>query len=145
MAVLLLAPRAHWAAALPRRRQAQELHRQVVAEVQRRVLAHLLLSRAALAQLLGRLTAGRCPILQQAAAMMRAQEPERRRVLPLEREREREREQRRALQVLVQELAPARLVQVPAQLWAREQERLVSAQPWARASQQQPRLEQPLA
>lgn len=141
--MLLLAPRAHWAAALPRRRRAQELHRQVVAEVQRRVLAHLLLSRAALAQLLGRLTAGRCPILQQAAAMMRAQEPERRRVLPLERERERE--QRRALQVLVQELAPARLVQVPAQLWAREQERLVSAQPWARASQQQPRLEQPLA
>ena len=110
--MLLLAPRAHWAAALPRRRRAQELHRQVEAEVQRRVLAHLLLSRAALAQLLGRLTAGRCPILQQAAAMMRAQEPERRRVLPLGREQ-------RALQVLVQELAPARLVQVPAQLWAR--------------------------
>jgi hypothetical protein len=76
VAVLLLAPRAHWAAALPRRRQAQELHRQVVAEVQRRALAHLLPSRAALAQLLGRLTPRCCPILQKAGGGRQA--PERR-------------------------------------------------------------------
>jgi hypothetical protein len=138
VAVLLLAPRAHWAAVLPRRRRAQELHRQVVVEVQRRALAHLLLSRAALAQLLGRLTAGRCPILQQAAAMMRAQEPERRRVLVLALGRELVQEQRRALQELRPEplQQPVRLVPEPPQLWAR-----ASLQP--QVQQRQP--EQPRA
>jgi hypothetical protein len=112
--VLLLATQAHSAAALLRRRLAPELHRQAVEEVQRRALEHLLLLRGALAHPPEHLTPVRCLILQQAAAMMRAQVPERRRVALLELE---------LVPELVQE--PAR--QEPAQLWPPEQQQQVSA------------------
>lgn len=130
--VLLLATQAHSAAALLRRRLAPELHRQAVEEVQRQALEHLLLLREPLAHPPEHLTPARCLILQQAAAMMRAQVPERRRVLGLPLVRK----QRRALRELVPELVqePARLG--PAQLWAPEQQQQVSAQPWAQTSPQ---------
>jgi hypothetical protein len=129
VAVLLLAPQAHSAAALPGRRLAPELHRQAVEEVQRRALEHLLLLRGALAHPPEHLTPARCLILQQAAAMMRAQVPERRRVMPLELERDLVREQRRALLELelVPELVQGPARQEPAQLWPPEQQQQVSA------------------
>ena len=116
--MLLLAPQAHSAAALPGRRLAPELHRQAVEEVQRQALEHLLLLREPLAHPPEQLPPVRCLLLQQAAAMMRAQVPERRRVLGLPLVRE----QRRALRELVPEL-----VQEPAQLWPPEQQQQVSA------------------
>ena len=126
-----LAHQPHLVVALQRWRRAQEQepHRKAVEEVPRRVLAHLLLSRAALAQPLGHLTAGHCPPLQEAVAMKRAPQPERRRVLLLapvlapvrELVREQQREQQRAQQELRPEPRRQQVQLVPErpQLWAR--------------------------
>lgn len=104
-----------------RRAQEQEPHRKAVEEVPRRVLAHLLLSRGELAQLLERRTQAHCPPLQQAVAMKRAPQPERRRVLllapVLAPVRELVREQQRAQQELLPE--PVQLVPERPRLWAR--------------------------
>ena len=76
--------------------------------------------------------------------MMRAQVPERRRVLPLERERDLVRALPELVPELVQELVPELVLELvqeparlgPAQLWAPEQQQQVSAQPWAQTSPQ---------